>query len=159
LDTFPFRDKKSQDIDVSLTQKLLKRRREQKRLTQFGNSYLRPKGWQESFEAGFAVDGRQNATPWITYPATAMLRKVVSKEHEVFEYGCGASSLWWAAHAASVISVEHDSAWANIVSARAPANLLIEARTIDEIDTVNSMLTKQFFSSVAPALDTSEEKI
>ena len=36
----------------------------------------------------------------------------------VFEYGSGASTLWLARRAASVVSIEHDSPWYDIVSKR-----------------------------------------
>jgi len=40
----------------------------------------------------------------------------------VFEWGSGASTLWLAARAGSVRSVEHDRGWADVLQPRLPAN-------------------------------------
>jgi hypothetical protein len=55
-------------------------------------------------------------TPWMTYSAIDYLSRVLQKEHTVFEWGIGGSSLFFARRARSVISVEHDSVWFSDVS-------------------------------------------
>ena len=49
--------------------------------------------------------------PWITYPAIDWLGKRLVKEHRVFEYGSGHSTLWYARHVSEVVAVEHDFEW------------------------------------------------
>jgi hypothetical protein len=90
-----------------------------------GTKYLQSYGWQASRRLGQPIDAQGSPIPWITYPALTVLRSVVKPEYRVFEYGCGNSSLWWASHASSVVSVEHNEDWAAKVSARAPANLTV----------------------------------
>jgi len=95
-------------------------------LWQFAQGYLGKMGWQHSLDgtprdaAGFV--------PYITYPALRQLRLIVRPGMRVFEYGCGASSLWWAGQGAEVISVEHDRGWAQSVAARGMPGLSVLVR-------------------------------
>lgn len=53
-------------------------------------------------------------TPWWTYTAIDQVSEYLEKLHHkarVFEYGSGASTLWLAKRAQSVISIEHDHDW------------------------------------------------
>ncbi|WP_298125321.1 hypothetical protein [Brevundimonas sp.] len=52
--------------------------------------------------------------PWLTYGAIRSLERLVAGRH-VFEYGSGSSTGWFARHAASIVSVENDAAWAQRV--------------------------------------------
>ncbi|MCJ1962153.1 class I SAM-dependent methyltransferase [Novosphingobium mangrovi (ex Hu et al. 2023)] len=55
--------------------------------------------------------------PWWNVAATRRIERFLSQRPaaRVFEYGSGASTLWLARRAASVLSVEHDGAWAQRV--------------------------------------------
>lgn len=96
-----------------------------------GSMYLASYGWRDSHIQQRPIDQFNNPIPWFTYPALSVLRKVVSRDHRVFEYGCGNSSLWWAAHAHSVISVDHDAAWSREISDQAPSNLTVLLKAAD----------------------------
>lgn len=86
---------------------------------------LRRRGWHRSIHGG-AHDARGSALPWITYPAMDWLDHAITDEMEVFEYGSGTSTLWLAARARSVWTVEHDRAWASTVRRSLPANVHME---------------------------------
>src|SRR5688572_10403591 len=47
--------------------------------------------------------------PWYTYPAIEFIRQLDFSQSTVFEYGSGNSTMFWAASAARVISVEEDA--------------------------------------------------
>ena len=47
----------------------------------------------------------------MTYSAIEHLSKVLRKEHHVFEWGSGGSSVFFAKRAKSVVSIEHDPMW------------------------------------------------
>jgi hypothetical protein len=79
-------------------------------LLELARDYLEPVGWFESLKQGMSVDA-SGPVPWITYPAIEMLKRLEMRQRRVFEYGAGASSLWWAARGAEVTSVEYDPAW------------------------------------------------
>lgn len=84
---------------------------------------LETRAGNASFDAEASLARDSSPIPWITYPATIMLKRIVAPNHNVFEFGCGNSSLWWASRVASVISVEHDEDWASKVADSAPENL------------------------------------
>lgn len=53
-------------------------------------------------------------TPWWTYPAIEFVNDYLSTHPQqacIFEYGSGASTIWLAKRAQSVISIEHDPTW------------------------------------------------
>ncbi|HEV2395265.1 MAG TPA: hypothetical protein VG146_23190 [Verrucomicrobiae bacterium] len=50
--------------------------------------------------------------PWITFPAIAFLRRRLTPQMVVFEYGSGGSTLFFAQRAGEIVSTEHDPAWA-----------------------------------------------
>lgn len=49
--------------------------------------------------------------PWITYAAINFLNTNLPENAEIFEYGSGGSTLYYAKKAKQLISVEHDSKW------------------------------------------------
>jgi hypothetical protein len=58
-----------------------------------------------------SLDGKGNPIPWISYPALEYLRQFDFSKLNIFEYGSGNSTLFWAENAKSVTSVENDRAW------------------------------------------------
>lgn len=92
---------------------------------------LREDGWFRSFREKAPVDAAGNPLPWITYPALEFLRHRVLGDMSVFEYGCGASTLWWAARVTEVVSVEHDRGWYEKVVSCAPGNVTVTHVPLD----------------------------
>lgn len=81
-------------------------------LLSFGvKGYLAEIGWFKAFETKSAVDEKGNPIPWVTYSFIDFIKERISKAHSVFEFGSGNSTLFYAAHAGKVISVEHDEEW------------------------------------------------
>lgn len=87
------------------------------RILLFGQGYLR------SVLRGRPVDGGGRPLPWFTYPAIEYLQQFDFSERAVFEYGAGNSSLYWAARAQRVVSVESSEQWYQYVAGIAPRNL------------------------------------
>jgi hypothetical protein len=54
--------------------------------------------------------------PWFTFGAIDFLNTYIRPYHTVFEYGCGGSTIFFAARAASIECVEHNRAWATSVA-------------------------------------------
>jgi hypothetical protein len=71
---------------------------------------------------------RDGPVPWYTYPAILYLKQLDFSDSTIFEYGSGNSTLFWAAGAKRVISVEEDPNWYDINRTRIPSNceLLLE---------------------------------
>ncbi len=80
-------------------------------------------GHARSTKTRFPVDCKGAPLPWYTYPAIEYLSQLDLRDKTVFEFGSGNSSLFWAARAKQVVSIENDPAWHTEVSKRKPANL------------------------------------
>ena len=87
-------------------------------------------GWWDSYKKKSAVDGVGQPIPWITYPCLEFIDNRVEKRFEVFEYGCGNSTLWWASRTNSVISCEHDRAWFEKTLSNMPDNTTLICRDL-----------------------------
>jgi len=68
-------------------------------------------GLERSIDEKICVDKDGNPIPWYTYPAIEYLRQFDYREKNVFEYGCGNSSLFWAERAKFVRSIEDNPEW------------------------------------------------
>lgn len=94
----------------------------------FAHALLRKKsplndwGWFRSFQSGQSVDAGGRPIPWITYAAIDFLARRVPSSAEVFEYGAGNGTRWWAERVARVDAVEHDETWYEFVRRELPAN-------------------------------------
>ena len=65
--------------------------------------------WREHLQPDKnSVDGR---TPWMSFSAIEMLKKITRPDMRVFEYGSGGSTMFWLSRVQEVISVEHDLTW------------------------------------------------
>lgn len=80
------------------------------------NQYLKQTGFYNSVKTRQSVDSYNKPIPWLSYPIIDFLRERVCKDHYVFEWGAGNSTLWWEEHAHKVVSVEHDKEWFKQVS-------------------------------------------
>jgi Methyltransferase domain len=66
--------------------------------------------------------------PWISFPAIDFLANWVSREHRVFEWGSGGSTLFFANRAGWVVSMEHDAEW------HARVKVMLKERQIENVD-------------------------
>jgi len=60
---------------------------------------------------GNCIDANGCPIPWMTYSAIEFLRGYDLSFCDVFEFGSGSSTFFWAKHCNSVISVEHYQPW------------------------------------------------
>jgi hypothetical protein len=84
--------------------------------------------WLVSLFAIHDVDGLGRLDlPWWTFDSADQVAAHLREHPEarVFEWGSGASTLWLAARAGSVHSVEHHAGWAAQLSARLPENVTL----------------------------------
>lgn len=91
-------------------------------LSMRGLGYLLDIGWFESFKSGKPIDKNNHPIPWFTYPAIDFLVERLKKTMQIFEFGSGNSSLFFAARVNTVVSVEHDKIWYEKISTESPAN-------------------------------------
>lgn len=68
-------------------------------------------GQYASIKQWSCVDANNKPIPWYTYPALEYLRHLDLTETNVFEYGSGNSTCWWALRVKAITSVEDDAEW------------------------------------------------
>ena len=93
--------------------------------------YLKESGWLKSRNAGVPVDKQDRPLPWFTYPSIDFLKDRVSKEMDVFEYGAGNSTLWWADRVGQVVTCEHDENWYERMLDLVPDNVDLHHLSVD----------------------------
>lgn len=98
-------------------------------------------GQINSFKEHKPLDRHGAPTPWITYPALEFLSQFNYTECDVFEFGAGNSTLFWAGRARNVISVETDTEWFEALQKKKPSN--VQLSHIDE--------AKEFAESILQA--------
>jgi len=59
----------------------------------------------------FPVSREGSAIPWFSYPAIEFLEQLDLSRTEIFEYGSGASTLYFASRCKKIVSVEHNLSW------------------------------------------------
>jgi precorrin-6B methylase 2 len=80
-------------------------------------SALKEDGWFKSVKTKQAVDKNGEPIPWLTYPFIDFIDDRINNSLEIFEFGAGNSSIYWARKAKSVISIEHSPEWFKIIKA------------------------------------------
>lgn len=98
----------------------------------YSYSGLSELGWSESYYARQSINRSKEPIPWNTYAFVSFLEPRLQRSFRVFEYGCGNSTLWYAARVGEVISVEHDESWAMKVQPQLPTTARICVRRIGE---------------------------
>lgn len=73
------------------------------------------RGWMKSFLEGFSQDEDGNPLPWISYPAIEFLQKNLETNHKIFEFGGGASTLFFAKRVKKVVTLETNPQWFSIL--------------------------------------------
>lgn len=85
--------------------------------------YLESSGWLKSLELKMPVDADSRPIPWYSYPVVEFLARRIRLDMQVFEFGSGNSTLWWAERVESVTAVEHHPQWAVRMAAEVPENV------------------------------------
>ncbi len=76
-------------------------------------------GWKNSFLENFAQDSNHQPLPWMTYPFIEFISQKLQKNHEIFEFGCGSSTLFFAKRVKKIITLESDKKWLEIMRIKA----------------------------------------
>lgn len=86
-------------------------------------SYLHSTGWMLSLAEGRPVDSVANAIPWMNYNAIEFLDERLNKNLTLFEFGSGYSTYFYASRVKTVVSVEYDDRWYQLVKLQVPSNV------------------------------------
>jgi len=106
--------------NVILQPKLLKQL-----LSMETSGYLYEIGWIESFKKQLPIDRDGKPLPWVTYSFIDFISDRLDGNMDIFEYGSGNSTLWYAQKVNSVTSVEHDKQWFEKIKNSMPDNVSI----------------------------------
>lgn len=85
-------------------------------------AFLKDSGWAASARANAPVDRHGRPVAWYTYSALHFLEPRLRPDMEVFEFGAGHSTLWWADRVKFVCAVESDPTWTHVLGKRLPGN-------------------------------------
>lgn len=107
--------------------------------------YYKP--WQRSLLAGASPLG--DKSPWMAYGAINWLETYLKTEMQIFEWGSGGSTLFFASRVQSVVSVEHDPLWHATVA---------EQLLNHKIDNVSSVLCPPERTDPLPEIYTSTDE-
>jgi len=80
-------------------------------------------GHLQTVKSWTCVDRKGNPIPWYTYPSIEYIKQLNFLEKEVFEYGSGYSSMFWAERCKSLVSVEDNEEWYNKIKTKLPINV------------------------------------
>lgn len=97
-------------------------------------SYLKRMGWFGSYRQRIPVSANGEPIPWFSYAAIRFLEDRLHEKMDVFEYGSGYSTLWWAKRVGHVFACEHENRWFDRIASVVPANVTCERVAIDQED-------------------------
>ncbi|MBY0432372.1 MAG: class I SAM-dependent methyltransferase [Rhodospirillales bacterium] len=83
---------------------------------------LGQRGYARSVATRRPVAADDTPLPWFSYPAIDYLEGIDLSQCDLFEFGCGNSTLYWARRCRSVTGVEADRGWYDTLAGALPAN-------------------------------------
>lgn len=95
------------------------------------SSFVYGTGWMESLRRGYPCKPDGSPLPWMNLSVVSLLEERLGADFDIFEWGSGYSTLYFASRVRSVTSVEYDNAWLERVGRQAPANVRILFRADD----------------------------
>lgn len=99
------------------------------------NSAVKDYGWFRSYRTKESVDKNGNPIPWNTYSFLSFIEPRLKPEFNLFEYGSGNSTIWYAKKVNSITAVEHNKEWYEKVKQMLPKNaeVILSSETEPEI--------------------------
>ena len=89
----------------------------------YKNGYLREQGWFRSFREKKAVNNHGEPVPWMNYAVTEFLAERLNTDMNLLEFGAGGSTLFFAKHCRSVVTLEADELWFEKIKRELPENV------------------------------------
>jgi len=87
------------------------------------DSYLYRTGWMQSLAEGKPKDKNLNPIPWMNFPMINFLEERLKDNVNLFEFGSGFSTLFFASKVKTVTSVEYDENWFSEMQSTLPKNV------------------------------------
>jgi hypothetical protein len=80
-------------------------------------------GQYDSMKKWSCIDANNQPIPWYTYPAIEYIKQLDFTDKNVFEFGSGNSTIFWANRCKSIIAVEDDRIWYEKIKLQLPPNV------------------------------------
>lgn len=109
-------------------------------------SALVDQGWFQSFHSKKSIDANGEPLPWCTYPFINFIAPRLHKQMDVFEYGSGNSTRWYASKVKSILAVEHDKSWYEFVKNQLPNNATVVYRSLEDIEAYTHEISQKGLS-------------
>jgi len=109
--------------------------------------------WVNSLMSGLSLDENNKEIPWFTYKAIKFLKGFVNKELEVFEYGSGSSTLFFAHNCKNVTSIETNKMWKNIIEEKLRNNNLVNSKIYLMVDGLENQNYENFLKNSGDKFD------
>lgn len=100
-------------------------------LSMYSSGYLKEIGWINSFKNKMPIDKNSDPLPWVTYGFIDFISDRLDTAMDVFEYGSGNSTLWYASKVHSLTSIEHDKNWLEKIKKKLPHNCILYYETLE----------------------------
>lgn len=101
-------------------------------------------GFVEATDAEYPKDADGNWIPLFTYPCIEYIQQFDLREKRIFEWGSGASTLYWMQRAKSVVSIENNRDWFNSLSKLKNSAVRLLLEETDQFPTLIKKETGQF---------------
>ena len=112
-------------------------------ISQRNTGFLYEQGWFLSYKSGTSVDKNNNPIPWMTYSFIDFITERLNKELEIFEFGSGNSTIFFAGRVKKITAAEHNVKWYEEVKNKVPTNAEVKLITLENYQ--NSIdVTKQY---------------
>ncbi len=95
------------------------------------NGYLKEIGWFYTYWNRDPVDKDRKPIPWATYSFIEFMKTWLKPDMQLFEYGSGNSTLFYAGYVKSVTTVEHNKTWYDRVKKQIPPNVNLIYQPLD----------------------------
>lgn len=94
------------------------------------NGYLEKSGWVRSVLDNAVVNAQGEPQPWTSLPYIDFITSRLRETWSVFEYGAGASTIFYARRVARVLAVEHDANFATELRRQLPQNATVVTQPV-----------------------------
>lgn len=110
--------------------------------------YLSQVGWRESAQNKMPTCNGE-PIPWYTYSAIEFLKTIVCKDHKLFEFGAGCSTLFWEPLVKELVTVEHDPDYVEYVESRLAGDGVVLFSDSDEHDKSSERFLSDHLAGIA----------
>ncbi len=93
-----------------------------KKLIRYKKSFLHESGWIQSVKRMKPVDNNFNQVPWMNYQTINFIKERFKKDFNMFEYGSGYSTIFYANIVNRITSIEYNIDWYNKIKNEIPNN-------------------------------------